>query len=195
VFQILADFYGTDNMHFTLHSPEFNGVTQDDTGVTRPELTRSYTSFTQAIWDNAESRVYLGDHWQFDANAAVTMGVQVGNYDFNNLLQPIKRNHKELAGLPNIDIVALTAVRGGLTVPNFEAGRKSVLDASGTSATEMKYLSSETAGRRDAAAVPVGRSAAILRHASGVDILASTLDGRAVQDLLFAIFADGAPIN
>jgi hypothetical protein len=90
-FQILADFYGANKMRFRLHSPEFNGITQDDTGATRPELTRSYTSFTQAIKENAESRVYLGDHWQFDANAAMTMGVQIGKYDFSHLLQPIKK--------------------------------------------------------------------------------------------------------
>jgi hypothetical protein len=92
-FQIVMDFYGTDHLHFMLHSPEFNGVTQDSTGVVRPQLTRSYTSLTQAIQENGESRVYLGDHWQFDANAAITMGRGIGNYDFQHLLQPIRSDN------------------------------------------------------------------------------------------------------
>jgi hypothetical protein len=95
-FQILADFYGTKNIGFTLHSPEYNGITQDETGVVRPELTRSYTNIMQAINENGESRVYLGDHWQFDVSAAITMAVSIGTYDFQHLLQPIENGNPSL---------------------------------------------------------------------------------------------------
>jgi len=65
-FRTLADFYGTDAIPFSFTSDEFNGVTKDQHGVTRPVVTRSYASLSQAAEENGQSRIYLGIHWRFD---------------------------------------------------------------------------------------------------------------------------------
>ena len=49
-------------------SDEFNGVTKDNAGATRPCHVRSFPGgLWQMIIENGLSRVYLGVHWSFDA--------------------------------------------------------------------------------------------------------------------------------
>lgn len=82
---IMASFIGSDNYNFTIGSDEF-GV---NPGLGYPaDLTRNYTSFSQAAWENAMSRVYLGVHYQWDAEDGNALGYDVGNYIFANYLQP-----------------------------------------------------------------------------------------------------------
>jgi membrane-associated phospholipid phosphatase len=72
LFTTLADFYGTNNVHFTLTSDELPGVT------------RSYTSFSQASYENAMSRIYLGLHFWFDESAGMTVGKAIATNVFDN---------------------------------------------------------------------------------------------------------------
>ena len=51
VFTVLADFYGTDAMDFTLDSNQLPGVS------------RSYHSFSAAAAEVGMSRIYLGIDW------------------------------------------------------------------------------------------------------------------------------------
>lgn len=74
LFTTLADFYGTDVMNFTLSSDNIPGVLE------------SFTKFSDAAAQNAESRIYLGIHWQFDADIGVASGDMVGNDVFNSAL-------------------------------------------------------------------------------------------------------------
>ena len=76
-FRVLQDFYGTDNVHFTLHSDEM------------PTVTRSYSSFSQADEENGISRIYLGIHWIFDKTAGQDMGHQVADYVMQHALLPV----------------------------------------------------------------------------------------------------------
>src|SRR5207302_492706 len=62
-----------------------NTITVDQNGIARPLIPRSYTSFSQAMQENAESRVYLGIHFQFDANNGILQGSEIGNYVFTHL--------------------------------------------------------------------------------------------------------------
>ncbi len=65
LFQVLADYYGTDAISFSLTSEELPGVT------------RNFTSFSQAMAENGRSRVYLGIHWNFDDTLGQLAGSQV----------------------------------------------------------------------------------------------------------------------
>ena len=74
LFQTLTDFYGTDNVSFSLTSDELPGVV------------RHYTSFSQAAQENGQSRIYLGIHWQFDKTNGIAVGDAIGNYVFQHIL-------------------------------------------------------------------------------------------------------------
>jgi hypothetical protein len=82
LFSTLRDFYGTDNVSFTINSDEFNTITIDQNGQVRPLVPRSYTSFSQAADENAESRIYLGVHFNFDKVAGMQIGQEVADYVF-----------------------------------------------------------------------------------------------------------------
>src|SRR5206468_400539 len=86
-FQIVTRFYGTDKIHFTFMSDEFNGRTRDADGHVRPVVVRSFNSLTQAKIENAQSRIYLGIHWAFDRDEGVKQGDAVADYIFNHVLQ------------------------------------------------------------------------------------------------------------
>jgi hypothetical protein len=76
IYQTLANFYGTDQMSFTLYSDEMPGVTRD------------FTSFSQAANENARSRIYLGVHWNFDDTFGQQLGRQIADYTFDRMLEP-----------------------------------------------------------------------------------------------------------
>jgi hypothetical protein len=89
LFQTLERFYGTSNVRFTFVSDEFNGITRDSrTGLPRPIVARTFTSFDQASEENGQSRIYLGIHWAFDKTEGIRSGSQVANFVFNNFLRP-----------------------------------------------------------------------------------------------------------
>lgn len=92
VFRVLERFYGTDDISFTFVSDELNGVTTDSVGKVRPYRPRTFHSFSQAAQENARSRIYLGIHWQFDADEGVRCGYAVGDYVFDTVLRPSKKH-------------------------------------------------------------------------------------------------------
>jgi hypothetical protein len=84
LFQTLRNFYRTDRIVFSFVSDEFNGVTKDNTGNTRPRIPRSFRSLSQAEEENGQSRVYLGIHWAFDKTSGIAQGRRVANYVFKH---------------------------------------------------------------------------------------------------------------
>jgi hypothetical protein len=86
VFEVLADFYGSDQMNFTLHSDEMPGIT------------RNYTSFSQAAAENARSRIYLGVHWNFDDIYGQAMGRSIGDHVVDHRLEPRDHRHNGSRG-------------------------------------------------------------------------------------------------
>ncbi len=74
VFTVLADFYGTDHIHFTIGSDMLPGVT------------RSFDSFSAAALENAWSRVYLGVHFAFDSTEGLATGDAVGQAVFDQVM-------------------------------------------------------------------------------------------------------------
>ena len=89
LFQTLTRFFGRDNIAFSFTSDEFNGTTTNNNGVVRDEVTRHYTSFSQASLENGLSRIYLGIHWRFDIEQGIAAGNRIANDIFGRILQPL----------------------------------------------------------------------------------------------------------
>lgn len=83
---LIANFYGSTEIPFTFVSDEFNGQTRGSDGKIRPHIARSFESLTEAINENARSRIYLGIHWQFDADQGINSGHKVADYVIQNIL-------------------------------------------------------------------------------------------------------------
>lgn len=89
LFQVLRDFYGTDNIPFTFTSDEFNGVTRDNAGNVRPLIPRSFLTLSQAEEENGQSRIYLGIHWSFDKTEGIAQGRNIGHFVFKRAFTPL----------------------------------------------------------------------------------------------------------
>jgi PAP2 superfamily len=63
----------TDKILVTFVSDEFNAITTDNDGVTRPNWIQTLT-LKEALEQNAISRIYLGVHWSFDATGGAIVG-------------------------------------------------------------------------------------------------------------------------
>jgi len=73
---VLAAFFGTDNISF------------DFTSDSLPGAVRHYTSFSQALQECGDSRIYSGIHWRFDCDVAQGIGTTVGEYVMEHFLLP-----------------------------------------------------------------------------------------------------------
>jgi hypothetical protein len=102
-FKVMEDFYHTDIIPggITLLSDEFNTITVDQNGHARPLLPRTYNFFSQMAGENAQSRVYLGIHWEFDAAEGIRCGDAIGDYVFTHALT--LPHHAKPATLPSLD--------------------------------------------------------------------------------------------
>ena len=90
LFQVLRNYFGTDEIPFTFVSDELNGETIDNHGDSRPYAPRSYPNLTAAENENADSRVYLGIHFRFDQTQGTIAGNKVANYVTAHVFQPRK---------------------------------------------------------------------------------------------------------
>jgi hypothetical protein len=86
LFRIIERFYGTDAIAFEFVSDEMNGSTTDWAGIVRPRAPRSFSALSDAAWENAVSRIYLGIHWAFDATEGVALGEAVADFVYDNAL-------------------------------------------------------------------------------------------------------------
>ncbi|MEO3772643.1 carbohydrate binding domain-containing protein [Micromonospora sp. B9E7] len=75
---VLKGFFGTDAIAFD--------ATTDDPHA--PSVVRHMTGFDHAARENALSRIYLGVHYRFDAEAGLATGRSVGAYVYANRLRP-----------------------------------------------------------------------------------------------------------
>jgi PAP2 superfamily len=94
LFQILRHFF-PDKTKFTFVSDEWNGKNKDVDGNIRPLTPASYKSFTEAEWENAQSRLYMGIHWQFDAVEGIKQGNRVADYVFAHAFRPVRDKAEE----------------------------------------------------------------------------------------------------
>lgn len=89
-FEILRNYFGTDDVPFSFVSQEFNGVTKDNEGNVRPRIERSYNNLSEPELENGRSRVYLGIHWAFDITEGIQQGNEVADYVWGNVFQKVK---------------------------------------------------------------------------------------------------------
>jgi hypothetical protein len=76
---VLAHFFGSDQIAFgTTSGPPFPGIT------------RSFSSFSRAAQENADSRVYAGIHFRSACRDGITLGKQIGRRSFMQYLQPFR---------------------------------------------------------------------------------------------------------
>lgn len=77
---VLADFFGTDNISFTVDS---------ESPFLPVGYTRSFNSFSEAAAEAGISRIYGGIHWQSDNSDGATLGAAVANRVSENFLLPV----------------------------------------------------------------------------------------------------------
>ena len=86
---ILARSFG-DNYAFTMTTLEVDEGGSSLAKVRMNPPTRSFKSFSSAAMEAAMSRVYLGIHFRYDSVEGNRLGTRVGNYAWDNFLEPIK---------------------------------------------------------------------------------------------------------
>jgi hypothetical protein len=94
MFQILRKFW-PDETPFTFVSDEWNGKNKDVDGNIRPLRPASFKSFTEAEWDNAQSRIYNGIHWHFDVKEGIVQGNKVADFVFRHAFRPVQEEAGE----------------------------------------------------------------------------------------------------
>lgn len=86
-FDIVRLFYNDDDIAFNFVSDELNGESIDGDGSVRTYHQRHFNRLSAAIVENGRSRVYLGVHWQFDAEGGIDSGKKIAEYVFSHQLQ------------------------------------------------------------------------------------------------------------
>jgi len=76
---VLSRFFKTDFVSFTTTS-----------GAPFPGFTRSFTSFSQAALENANSRLFAGIHFRTANTEGVRLGEKIGKFIFKHSLKPVK---------------------------------------------------------------------------------------------------------
>ena len=113
---VMAGYFGTDRVTFT--------ITTDDPYYARlGGGSRTYRKFSDAAWENAFSRLYLGVHYRFDATDGNRAGTDLGKYVVRNYLRPISRADIDGNGMvAQPDMVAfLSAYVGGQVAADIDA--------------------------------------------------------------------------
>lgn len=84
--EVLKQFFGTDNIPFTICSTSIAPGTCTD-----PEpVLRSYASFSQAADENAVSRIYIGIHFRRAVEEGVQHGRKIGRYAVAKYFNPAR---------------------------------------------------------------------------------------------------------
>ncbi|GAB6973649.1 hypothetical protein JCM16408A_44010 [Methylobacterium phyllosphaerae] len=96
LFDTLRSFF-PEETKFDFTSDEYNGINQPAGSDTpRKIITRHFENFRSAEDENARSRIYLGVHWQFDADVGIAQGNQVGSYIAANSLRCLTKEGKPI---------------------------------------------------------------------------------------------------
>ena len=83
--QVLSRYFHTDKMTFSLCS--FTLPAGQTCGDPSPTL-RHFTSFSQAMEENAVSRIYVGFHFRDAVETGMKHGAKIGTWTMNRLMRP-----------------------------------------------------------------------------------------------------------
>jgi hypothetical protein len=89
MFGILTDYFDSNNITFTVTTDQFNTQAENQYGDILDLPPRTYDHFSDAADENAQSRIYIGVHFDFDKEQGVIEGYHIADYDFNHELQPV----------------------------------------------------------------------------------------------------------
>ncbi|MFN0131199.1 MAG: GC-type dockerin domain-anchored protein [Phycisphaerales bacterium] len=98
---VMASFFCTDNITFTIDSedPFYQALPSHPT--------RTFNRFSDAAWENAISRLYLGVHWRVDAETGNRAGLKIGEYAVDKFLRPRNKADFNRDGSKNVqDVMA-----------------------------------------------------------------------------------------
>jgi len=76
---IMRQYFNSDNITFT--------ASTDD--PKSPVKTRTFTSFSQAAHEEADSRVWLGVHYPWDASDGTALGENIATWAFTHKMRPV----------------------------------------------------------------------------------------------------------
>jgi hypothetical protein len=100
---LLAQFFGTDDINFSLTSEDL------------PDVTHSFTSFSAAAAEAESSVVWGGIHFRFDVVAGQTLGQSVAQFVTENFFQPLPGNapprRSVIAEIPGLVASSVSAVQ------------------------------------------------------------------------------------
>ncbi len=87
LFEVFRSYWpDAADQEFTFVSDEYNGFNSDPGSPTpRPRRPVTFPDFAKAEFDNAESRIFLGIHWKFDATEGIKQGNEVARHVVDNL--------------------------------------------------------------------------------------------------------------
>jgi membrane-associated phospholipid phosphatase len=209
VFRSIANFYGTDAIQFEFTSDEFNGVTVDQSGLTRPVVTRSYSSLSQATEENGQSRIYLGIHWSFDKTSGIAQGNAIADQAFAKFLRARPQTQRfatgaDAGGGPHVKVFAGI---GGNLVQSFMAyssrftGGVRVAQGDVTGDGVPDVLTAPGPGGGPHIKVFDGQTGQLVREffafdarfRGGVQIAAGDVDGDGRADIVVGADAGGGP--
>lgn len=77
--EVLARFFDNDEIAFVTTS-----------GAPFAEITRQFSSFSQAAQENADSRVYAGIHFRTACRDGLKLGSKIGKFTVGHILQPLR---------------------------------------------------------------------------------------------------------
>ena len=81
----MKNFFGTDNITYTIGTDQPIGTNSP----TNRTLFRTFNSFSAAGRENGISRIYLGVHYRFDADASFALGTTIGQWIWNRTALPL----------------------------------------------------------------------------------------------------------
>jgi hypothetical protein len=84
---VLRRVFGTDDIPFSACSTTVgDGLACGDPS----EVRREYASFSQAAYENALSRIYVGIHFRRAVQVGVRHGVKIASYAVRRYLKPVR---------------------------------------------------------------------------------------------------------